>query len=60
MTQVERRSRTPNRHWTNAAQNWSYEFTPRMTAALVKAVNLGMKQVLIPIDKELQSQRKRT
>ena len=29
-----------------------------MTAALVKAVNFGMKQVLIPIDKELQSQQK--
>ena len=29
-----------------------------MTAALVKAVNFGMKQVLIPIDKALQSQQK--
>ena len=47
----------PNPHWPNAAQDWSYEFTPRMTTALVKAVNLGMQQVLIPIDKELQSQR---
>ena len=47
----------PNPHWPNAAHDWSYEFTPRMTTALVKAVNLGMQQVLIPIDKELQSQR---
>ncbi len=31
----------PNPHWTNQAPQWSYEFTPRMTAALVKAVNLG-------------------
>ena len=47
----------PNPHWPNEGQPWSNEFTPRMTAALVKAVNLGMKQVLIPIDKKLQSQR---
>lgn len=48
---------TPNPHWSNAAPHWSYEFTPRITAALVKAVNLGMKRVLVPIHKELQSQR---
>ena len=47
----------PNPHWPNEADPWSHEFTPRMTAALVKAVNFGMKQVLIPIDEELQSQR---
>ena len=47
----------PNPHWPNAANPWSHEFTPRMTAALVKAVNFGMKRVLVPIDKELQSQR---
>ena len=50
--------KTPNPHWPNDGQSWSYEFTPRMTAALVKAVNFGMKQVLIPIDKALQSQQK--
>ena len=48
----------PNPHWPNEGQAWSYEFTPRMTAVLVKAVNLGMKRVRIPIDKELQSQQK--
>ena len=47
----------PNPHWSNAGADWSYEFPSRMAAALVKAVNLGMKQVLIPIDKELQSER---
>ena len=49
---------TPNPHWPSEGEPWSYEFTPRMTAALVKAVNFGMKQVLVPIDKELQSQQK--
>ena len=47
----------PNPHWANSPVEWAYEFTPRMTAALVKTVNLGMKQVLVPINKELQSQR---
>lgn len=31
----------PNPNWSNQAQPWSNEFTPRMAAALVKAVNLG-------------------
>lgn len=31
----------PNPHWSNSAPHWSHDFTPRMTAALVKAVNLG-------------------
>ncbi len=31
----------PNPHWPTSAQPWSNEFTPRMAAALVKAVNLG-------------------
>lgn len=30
-----------NMHWPNQGQPWSHEFTPRMTAAVVKAVNLG-------------------
>ena len=47
----------PNPHWPSDPTNWAFEFTPRMTAALVKAVNLGMEHVLIPINKELQSQR---
>ena len=48
----------PNNNWPSNGHPWSYEFTPRMTSALVKAVNLGTKQVLITIEKELQSQRK--
>lgn len=32
---------TPNPQWSNSAPAWSNEFTPRMTATLVKAVNLG-------------------
>ena len=47
----------PNPHWSNSAPHWSYEFTPRMTAALVRAVNIGMKQVLVSTKKELQTQR---
>lgn len=35
----------PNPHWTNAANPWSHEFNPRMTAALVKAVNLGTSRL---------------
>ncbi|RCV89827.1 GTPase-associated system all-helical protein GASH [Billgrantia montanilacus] len=34
-----------NPHWSNQAQQWSYEFTPRMTEALVKAVNLGTSRL---------------
>lgn len=35
----------PNPHWPNAYNNWSHEFNPRMTAALVKAVNLGTSRL---------------
>jgi hypothetical protein len=35
----------PNPHWPNAANPWSHEFNPRMTAALVKAVNLGTSRL---------------
>ena len=35
----------PNPHWSNAAQSWSNEFTPRMTKTLVKAVNLGGERI---------------
>tara|TARA_R110002012_G_scaffold178236_2_gene343248 strand:- start:6363 stop:7697 length:1335 start_codon:yes stop_codon:yes gene_type:complete len=34
-----------NPHWTNQPQHWSLEFTPRMTEALVKAVNLGTSRL---------------
>lgn len=35
----------PNPHWPNVGEEWSDEFTPRMTSALVKAVNLGLTQM---------------
>lgn len=35
----------PNSFWPNSADQWSYQFTPRMTAALVKAVNLGVARL---------------
>lgn len=35
----------PNPHWPNSHQPWAYEFTPRMTAAVVKAVNLGIARL---------------
>ena len=47
----------PNPYWPNHNDAWSYKFTPRMASALVKAVNLGIKRVLGPINKELQAQR---
>ena len=34
-----------NPHWSNSAPHWSYEFTPRMSAALVKAVNSGTSRL---------------
>ena len=46
---------TPNPQWPNSGPEWSYEFTPRMTEALVKAVNLGMNRLLDGIDTQLQS-----
>ena len=48
---------TPNPNWSNSAPQWSYDFTPRMTAALLKAVHLGIKRALAPLDKHLQSER---
>lgn len=44
---------TPNPTWTNSAPQWSHEFTPRMTAALVKAVNLGASRLAESITKGL-------
>ena len=48
---------TPNPNWSNSAPQWSYDFAPRMTGALVKAVNLGMERVLSRIDRVLESHR---
>lgn len=46
-------SNDPNPHWSNKAQHWSHEFTPRMTEALVKAVNLGTTRLAESIATEL-------
>jgi hypothetical protein len=34
---------TPNPHWPNAANNWSYEFAPRAAEAVHAAVQAGAK-----------------
>lgn len=45
----------PNPHWSvnNGQPQWSIEFTPRMTEALVKAVNLGTTRLAESIATEL-------
>ena len=43
----------PNPQWTNNPPNWSYDFTPRMTSAVVKAVNLGTSRLAQCINKDL-------
>lgn len=43
----------PNPHWSNSAPHWSQEFTPRMTEALVEAVNLGTSRLAKSIATEL-------
>jgi len=48
----------PNPHWPNAGNPWSNEYTPRMTAAVVKAVNLGMRRVLKQLGESLESYTK--
>ena len=49
----------PNPHWPNAGHPWSHEFTPRMTAALVRAANLTMNHIVTAITKNLQSLEQR-
>lgn len=44
----------PNPHWSNQPQHWSYEFAKRMTAALVKAVNLGNQQLAASLSDQLK------
>ena len=36
----------PNPNWPNGADEWSYEFAPRMTVAIVDAVNLGIDRLI--------------
>lgn len=43
----------PNPHWPSSGHEWSYEFTPRMTQAVARAVNIGMKRVSTAANKEL-------
>jgi hypothetical protein len=44
---------TPNPHWPNAGQPWSFEFSQRMTEALVKAVNLGTGRLIDSLNKNV-------
>jgi hypothetical protein len=44
-----------NPHWSNQAQHWSLEFAPRMTSAVVKAVNLGITKLAESINGSLAS-----
>ena len=46
-------AKDPNPHWPNVGNPWSYEFAPRMTAALVKAVNLGSQHLATSLSKNL-------
>lgn len=48
-------SNDPNPHWSNQAQHWSHAFTPRMTEALVKAVNLGTTRLAESIANDMTS-----
>lgn len=43
----------PNRYWPSQGQPWSNEFTPLMTAALVKAVNAGTSRLADSISSNL-------
>lgn len=44
-----------NPHWPNTGGPWSLDFIPRMTAALVKAVNLGTSRLAESIAKDLEA-----
>jgi GTPase-associated system helical domain len=35
----------PNPHWPSGNQNWVSDFSPRMSKAIAKAVNLGMNRI---------------
>lgn len=35
---------SPNPHWPNAAQPWSYQFAPRATNGIAEVVNLALKK----------------
>lgn len=44
---------TPNPHWPNTGQPWSFEFSQRMAEALVKAVNLGTGRLIESLNKNV-------
>ena len=45
----------PNPHWSNSSPHWSYEFAPRMAAAIAKAVNLGTSKISANLRDTIQS-----
>lgn len=45
----------PNTVWPNQGPPWSYQFAPRMTSALVKAVNLGNRRIVASLSKSLET-----
>ena len=49
---------SPNQYWPNQGQPWAMEFTPRITAALVKAINLGMHRIFEHVKGALDDQTK--
>ena len=49
---------SPNPHWPHDGQAWAIEFTPRMTAVLVKAINLGVRRIFERVKAALDDQTK--
>lgn len=43
----------PNPYWPDQAQHWSYEFAPRMAAAIADAVNLGTARLIASIGEQI-------
>lgn len=48
-----------NPHWPNTGAPWSHEFVPKMSATLVKAVNMGMERVATTVSASLEAQATR-
>ena len=43
----------PNPYWPNTPDEWSYEFAPRMTGAVVDAVNLGIDRLIKSLEEKI-------
>ena len=43
----------PNPYWPDQAQHWSYEFAPRMSAAIADAVNLGTARLIDSLGEQI-------